>query len=483
MRNIIKASILFILTLTAIASCTDYDDEIQSPIQNFIWKGLNLYYLYQPQVPDLSDDKFSTQKNLDDFLSTKGSPENLFESLIYNRKNIDKYSVIFSNYVELEQILSGNSKSNGLEIGFTYKNTTTNEVFGFIKYVMPNSDASSKPIQRGTIFYGINGVAMTQDRTTKQNNFSQPLNNDTYTINLADYDNGNITPNGQSITFTKTDYSENPVFYKNVYTVGAKKVGYLIYNGFYSNYETELNNAFAYFKGEGVTDFVLDLRYNSGGSIDTATRLGSMITGQFAGQVFSEQQWNTKIQPQFSANQLQNLFLNTLKNGAALNSIGMTKVYILTTSRTASASELVMNCLKPYVNVVQIGVKTTGKNVGSITMYDSPNFSKKGANPNHTYAMQPIVLKTVNKIGFGDYATGIDPDISNILPENYGNLGQLGDVSEPLLAKALNLATLRIGNQTQNYKIYNEIFDNSVRDLDSEMYLDNYPEGLAKILK
>ena len=227
----------------------------------------------------------------------------------------------------------------------------------------------------------------------------------------------------------------------------------------------------------------MDLRYNSGGSIDTATRLGSMITGQFAGQVFSEQQWNTKIQPQFSANQLQNLFLNTLKNGAALNSIGMTKVYILTTSRTASASELVMNCLKPYVNVVQIGVKTTGKNVGSITMYDSPNFSKKGANPNHTYAMQPIVLKTVNKIGFGDYATGIDPDISNILPENYGNLGQLGDVSEPLLAKALNLATLRIGNQTQNYKIYNEIFDNSVRDLDSEMYLDNYPEGLAKILK
>ena len=483
MKNIIKVSTLFILMLTATISCTDYDDEIQSPVQNFIWKGLNLYYLYQPQVPDLSDDKFSTQKNLDDFLSSKGSPENLFASLIYDRQNTDKYSVLFSNYVELEQILSGNAKSNGLEIGRTYKNTTSNEVFGFIKYVMPNSDASTKPIQRGTIFYGVNGVAMSQDRITRQNNFSSALNGDTYTLDLADYDNGNITPNGQSITFTKTDYSENPVFYKNVYTVGPKKIGYLVYNGFYSNYETELNNAFAYFKGEAVTDFVLDLRYNSGGSIDTATKLGSMITGQFTGQVFSYQQWNTKIQPQFSASELQNLFVNTTRNGAPLNSINMTKVYILTTSRTASASELVINCLKPYMTVVQIGVTTTGKNVGSITMYDSPNFAKKGANPNHKYAMQPIVLKTVNKTGFGDYATGIVPESSNVLAENYGNLGQLGDLNEPLLAKAVNLATSRIGNQNQNYKIYNEVLDKSVRDLDSEMYLDNYPEGLAKILK
>ncbi|WP_394760009.1 S41 family peptidase [Flavobacterium sp.] len=475
MRKFLKHPFLLLITLTAIVSCTDNDDNPSSvPIQDFIWKGLNTYYLYQTQVPDLSDTRFSSQVDLDNYLLNSSSPESFFESLIFDRQNTDKYSVLFSNYIQLEELLQGTSKNNGVEYGLAYKTGSTTDIFGWVKYIMPNSDASTKAIQRGTIFSAVNGTPLTIS------NYRNLLNQDNYTLTLADYDGGNITPNGQSVTLTKAVYTENPVLLKNTHIVGSRKIGYLVYNGFYSNFETELNNAFAYLKGENVTDLVLDLRYNSGGSIATATRLASMITGQFDGQLFTHQEWNAKLQSNLNPNDLNNNFTSTLGNGSSITSLNLSKVYILTTKTTASASELVINCLKPYINVVHIGTKTTGKNVGSITLYDSPNFRRQGANPDHTYAMQPIVLKTVNASGFGDYAQGITPDnATNVLPENLADLGVLGDPNELLLAKVLNVISLGGRHFPQdNYKVYEEIIDKSVRDLDSEMYLEKNPRGL-----
>jgi len=158
-----------------------------------------------------------------------------------------------------------------------------------------------------------------------------------------------------------------------------------------------------------------------------------MITGQFTGQLFAKQQWNAKAQSYYESNSpssLENRFVGNL------NSLNLNKVYVLTTNATASASELVINCLKPYITVVQIGTTTTGKNVGSITLYDSPTFAKQNVNPRHKYAMQPIVLKIVDKNGFGDYTSGIAP--TTPLPESMDDLGILGNPSEPLLNAAIN---------------------------------------------
>jgi C-terminal processing protease CtpA/Prc len=110
-------------------------------------------------------------------------------------------------------------------------------------------------------------------------------------------------------------------------------------------------------------------------------------------------------------------------------------VYIIATNRSASASELLINGLAPHINVVLIGNTTTGKNVGSITVYDYID-NEGNKNPNHTYAMQPIVLKIANSVGFADYANGLDPDIE--LRERASNLGVLGTPSEPLLSVALS---------------------------------------------
>ena len=256
-----------------------------------------------------------------------------------------------------------------------------------------------------------------------------------------------------------------------------------MYNSFTANYDNQLNEAFGTLKNEGVTDLVLDLRYNGGGSVLTATRLASMITGQFEGQLFAKQQWNGKVQAYFEENnpsQLVNNFTNSIGN-ATINSLNLTRVYILTTGSTASASELVINGLKPYIEVVQIGDVTTGKNVGSITIYDSPTFGKENRNPIHRYAMQPIVLKIVNSEDFGDYFNGLTPNYA--LKENITDLGELGTISEPLLSTAIGKITGTTKMLKKNKeKIYPFVTDSkSIIGLD-KMYIEKVPIGLLKAL-
>ncbi len=428
-----KLALLFSLFFI-VTSCEKDDLAVPAELEinDFVWKGMNQYYLWQSDVPNLSDDRFPNQSALNDFLSGYSNPTLLFNSLRVD-PSIDRFSVIYSDYNVLEGVLSGNTLNNGLDFGLRYKQGSTTDIFGWVRYVLPNSSAAAQNLQRGLIFYGINGTQLTES------NYQSLLSATTYTLNLADYDNGNITPNGQAVTLTRTQLAENPVYSTEVFVQGNKKIGYLMYNGFFSSYENQLNAAFGALKSQNITHLVLDLRYNSGGSVATATRLASLITGQFNGQVFAKQQWNAKLENYYMQNNpssLFNYFTNTTSSGSILNHLNLNKVYILTSRSTASASELVINGLKPYIDVIQIGETTTGKNVGSVTLYDSPNFSKATANPNHKYAMQPLVLKTVNSVGFGDYQSGLPATIQQ--SEDFGNLGVIGDASEPLLATAIN---------------------------------------------
>ncbi|MXN90270.1 peptidase S41 [Flavobacterium sp. Sd200] len=462
-------------------SCEDLDDNAV-PVSDFVWKGLNAYYLWQADVPELADDRFANQEQLNRFLEAYNTPEQLFQSLLYRPDEIDRFSVIFPDFTVLESLLQGVSKSNGMEFGLRYTSASGSSIFGYVRYIMPNSDAASKDIARGDIFYGVNGTPLTDL------NYSSLLSADTYTLNMASYTDGVLVPNGREVTLTRAQYAENPVHTVTTVTRGSHNIGYLLYNGFYSNYDNQLNAAFDQLKTAGVTDLVLDLRYNGGGSVRTATYLASMITGQFNGQLFAKEQWNAKLQAIYenqNPGALQNLFTNQISNSAAINSLNLNKVYILTTVSTASASELIINCLKPYIDVVQIGDTTTGKNVGSVTLYDSRDFSANGRNGSHRYAMQPIVIKVVNKDNFGEYSEGISPDASNLLEEDYSNLGVLGDPAEPLFARAVALIT-GTGRQAAPIQgIHHKPFRDSknMRRFGNEMYIENMPEGYMNIVK
>ena len=498
MKTILKTVFFLFLSLFIFQSCEDNDDKPATnlTIQNFIWKGMNQYYLWQSDVPNLADDKFKNQSELNAFLQGYSTPESLFEALRVD-KSIDRFSWIVDDYVALEQSFQGTTKNDGVDFGLSYKPGSTTEIFGYVRYIIPGSDASTKAIKRGDYFTGVNGTQL-----TVSNYQTLLLNAESYTLNLADYNGTTIVSNGKSVALTKTTLNENPILINKVIETGGKKIGYLMYNGFFANYDTQLNEAFGSLKSQGITDLILDLRYNGGGSVQTATRLASMITGQFTGKVFAKQQWNEKIEAYFSTNNpeaLKNFFTDKI-GSTSINSLNLTKVYIITTKSTASASELVINGLKPFITVVQIGDVTTGKNVGSITLYDSPTFQKENVNPSHKYAMQPLVLKIVNADGFGDYQSGLTPTFQQA--ETISTFGVLGDFTtiikdneeilvsyEPLLRKAIEkitgkeLKTSAKGIPSTKGKIFEYFKDSkSIKGFRNDMYLETIPEGLLKSL-
>ena len=430
-----KSTTYLLLAILTFTSCTKIkvspSDDLE--VNNFIWKGLNTFYLWQNDVTNLADNRFLNSESYQRFLNSEPNSSQFFESLLYQRNNIDKWSWIVEDYIALENSFQGTSLHNGMEFGLVYESGSTTDIFGYIRYVLPNSDASINNVKRGMLFNGVNGQKLTI------NNYRSLLfSNTNYTINLADYNNGTPQINGNSITLSKSEYTENPVFITKVITSGTKKIGYLMYNSFTTNFDDELNAAFLTLKNEGITDLIIDLRYNGGGSVRTAVYLSSMITGQFTGELFAKKQWNDKIN---SAN-LEEKFTDQINNGVVqenINSLTLDNVHFITTNSSASASELVINGLTPYINVKTIGTKTHGKYVGSITLYDSPNLcTKENINPNHRWAMQPIVLEIQNKLG-NKSINGFTPDIE--LAEDYNNLGILGELSDPLLNRTITYIT------------------------------------------
>jgi len=443
-KNIVVLFLAFLL-ITGLNSC-DNDETNDVPqnleVQNFVWKGLNLYYLWQPEVSVLHDDKFNTQAALNAHLDDYADPSELFESLLFERGHekitgvTDRFSWFINDYIAQENSFQGINETTGIELGLVRIGTSSN-IFGYVRYVIPGSDAAGKNIKRGDIFTGVDGITLT-DTNYVDLLFGENLD---LTINFSDYNNGDPILNGNSIALTKTLIGENPIYKQTVHEIGGKKIGYLMYNGFTSSYDQELNNAFAYFKAEAIDELVLDLRYNGGGSVRTATYLASMITGQFTSELFAKERWNTKWMDYFENNRpdyVLNNFVDKMEDNTSINSLNLPSVYILTSTRSASASELIINGLLPYIDVKMIGETTYGKYVGSVTVYDAPNYSRDDANPNHKFAMQPIVLEMVNKLGENN-KNGFEPNIP--LSENYSNLGVLGDASEPMLAKAIQLIT------------------------------------------
>ena len=132
--------------------------------------------------------------------------------------------------------------------------------------------------------------------------------------------------------------------------------------------------------------------------------------------------------------------------------------------------------------MIQIGDATTGKNVASVTLYDSSNFSAKNRNPSHRYAMQPLVLKMINKDGFGEYQDGLQPNIA--LEEDLGNLIPLGNTDEPLLSTALGHITANGRMMKPNpVKIFEEFKDaKSIQPFGTDMHLNEVPKDFYKTL-
>ncbi len=463
---------LFLFSLFFTSCFEDNDDNgaLASEINDFVWKGMNASYLYKQEISDLDNNRFNDSEEYASYLNSYNSPENLFESLIYERDNIDKFSLIVDNYIELEQYLSGVSLSNGLNFGLVYLPNSTNEIFGYVRYVDNGSEADLANINRGDIFRRIDDIPLSID------NYSDLLSQEVYTVNFANYFNNNtediaddtLELNDINIELQKVPLIKNPVHHYSTLNYSGGKIGYLMYNQFVSNYDDYLKTIFSEFKSNSIDELILDLRYNPGGSINSAIVLASLITGQFENEIFNSEQWNNDIQNYWLNNNPEYLINRFMSFQSSLN---LNRIFILTTRSSASASELIINCLKPYINVIQIGTTTYGKYQASVTLYDSENFSNQNVNRSHNYALQPLVLKTLNANGVTDYYNGISPDYE--YEERAFDMGQVGNINEPMLNFTFGIIDSRISLDIKP-ELFGYIDDNFKFDfLEREMYIDN----------
>ncbi len=430
--------LLFVLALGLIfIQCKKddvYQDNVQLEIKDFVWKGLNAYYLWKDEIPDLQDTKFQNQSELNDYLEGFPSPEELFEFLLYQRNIVDRWSWIVDDYEALEQMFQGIRKTTGMRIGLVYEPGSNSRIFAYVKYVLAGSPADLAGIKRGNVFRKVNGTYLTVQ------NYSELLGAETLQVELAQWQNDVLIDTGITIELIKEVISENPIYIHKILLQNGKKIGYLMYNNFVSEYDQELNRVMEDFKNNPIDELVLDLRYNSGGSVSTMQYLASMITGQFTGEKLVVYQWHSQLQEWYQQNYPESLyrpFVSEMSDGTPISSLNLNKVYIIATTSSASASESLINCLRPYIDIVHIGTETHGKYTASITLYDSSDFTKRGVNPNHKWAMQPIVLKISNVQGISDFYNGLTPDY--YIKEDYKNMGVLGEPDERLLQAALLL--------------------------------------------
>jgi C-terminal processing protease CtpA/Prc len=405
----------------------------------FIWSALHEYYLWEEQVPNLADSKLSNPDTLNRFLNKYTDPEKLFYDLLYKYQVIDKWSFIASDAKSIEDWISGNSKTVGIDF-MLGRISNTNNLFGFVRYVYKGSPAELAGIKRGDIFIKVD------DQTITVSNYQTLLfSKDQYKFSFANIVNNTITPNNRNITLTAVQMQENPILKDTVFSVNGSNVGYLVYNQFNSDFDIQLNNVFKKFKDQGISKLILDLRYNGGGSVETAIYLASMIYSTDKTKVFIKSQYNNQLQDlivkKYGSSSLLDYFTDKIAKTSKIsetpiNSLGLSGLYVITSDNTASASELLINGLKAYMgnNLKSVGIETTGKYVGSITLQDTD--AQGNVNPQDPWTMQPIVVKIANSSGVSDYVNGLTPDIRS--EEDPGNLLPFGDPNETLLQAVLN---------------------------------------------
>jgi C-terminal processing protease CtpA/Prc len=342
-----------------------------------------------------------------------------------------KYSFIDDGSVSSE--LGGVSG----DFGFSVLYQETNDLR--IKYVYPGSPADSAGIKRGDQIVKLNSRTSLDYDNGANVNFVVNAIFGTSPITMTLKKANNTTAD---VSLSVADYTINPVLKYKVFTMGDKKIGYVVFNTFtvIANARPQLLKAFNAFSAAGVTDLVVDLRYNGGGSVETAEYLDNLIVpaAKSGTQMFTYY-YNNKLQadnhPLLSAiydiNKGDFLPANNRVNFAKSGSLNVSKVFFIVTGSTASASELTINNLRPEMEVKLIGRTSYGKPVG---------FFAIDINKYQLYVPQ---FETKNSANQGGYYSGMTPGSTDYPGKlDYDDVTKdFGDSTEVLLQHALNYIT------------------------------------------
>lgn len=346
-------------------------------------------------------------------------PESFLSKVKYSSDNASHIDSIYSE-----------SDSYGITASFEQSSSNDTIYNAVVTYVATNSPAYSAGLKRGDWIMKVGGKDITTSNksTILKSGSATTLSLGTLSSSTVDgtttypvTDNGSILNMSASSTV-----SDKPVHYYTTISAGSKKVGYLVYSSFNAGvseaYNNELRAAFASFKANGVTDFVLDLRYNSSGDdIESARLLASMLVpSSKLGSTFL-----TLVHADTSKNEVLKLDNDLIGTGANLN---LSSIYILTTSATARLSEVLIASLAPYMSIYTIGSTTKGL-VGVTTCYTNAAFN---------YKFYPVTSIPVNAANETYSSAGITASKS-ASDTTLETLLDFGNSNETMLSTALSL--------------------------------------------
>lgn len=341
-------------------------------------------------------------------LAAFATPEELLVSLTAVQP-LDRFSFIGSAAADSARFELGEATAFGFRVSLV--DEATNDVR--ILSVEANSPADRGGLQRGQQLLAVDGVdvATLLSGDGVSASFGPTEVGVTRTLTLRNLDDSEFDS-----TLVKEVITLNSVPQVRTYTIGGTTYGYIEFSTFVRPAEAELDAAFEQFNTAGITDVIIDVRYNGGGLVETAEYLGDLLGGFTSqGRIFSETLFNEE---------------NEINNRTELfelrgNSLNTSRLVFITTGGSASASEMVINSMEPEAQVDLVGSTTFGKPVGQVGLVFCDG----------TKILRPASFEIVNNLGEGRYFDGLPADCA--ADDDFTT--EVGSMDDPSTAAALTL--------------------------------------------
>jgi C-terminal processing protease CtpA/Prc len=378
--------IIALVAIMSLVSCNKETDEVANQdisVNQQISQIMNTAYYWIEEMPYINPELPYTAKQF-------------FKAHLVEH---DRYSLITTAQQMSVMLGSGQEYGMGLELGSDqYSNI-------FVAVIFNQSPFYNEGVRRGWKIIEIN------DQTIDPYNAYYQLSQPTCEIKFQ-------TPDGAIVTITK----EQTLIDNNSllgYKIIDGKVGYLAFLDFSEDLDKEIKPAFDTFQDAGITDLILDLRYNGGGLVEEAIKILNNLNNTLL---------NGKLAFTMEHNSLINFMDTSYYFESGTHNLNLNRLFVITTENTASASELIITALMPHFDVFSVGTNTYGKPVGMYII------------PVDEYVMLPVTFRSVNADGYADYYDGITPD-EQISEDSYKNWGSEEDEKVKSILNFINVGS------------------------------------------
>ena len=414
MKSFLKFTLITAL-IVVFAACKprlDNNYQVGADVRDSVYIYAKELYLWTDRLPDIFNFKPKNYATPEDVISVVRT-----FSPIQNGANVDRFSFV-QRKVDWDNVSAGNRSDYGAGYRFLSPNDLR------ISFVYANSAAGKKGVQRGWRLLKVNNITPDTSSATVQQLNEALFNSSSLTVQFRKNDNTEET-----ITLTPEGYTANFIMDKQVINAGDKKIAYLVFHSFLGgnngkDTQDALTDAFDFFASQGANELVVDLRYNGGGFVSLAKHLCNLIAPASAkGKIMFSERWNERYSS----------FNETVNFDDSPAKLNLSRMVFITTASTASASELVINSMRPYLDVRIIGRASSGKPVGFPVL---PIIMDR-TRPNANYVVAPVAFQSFNANNFGDYFNGLTPDKVQIddVSRNFG------DTEEACLKDAITFLT------------------------------------------